>query len=313
MPTNNAEFVLENIFNVRDKVVETQILDDSVAVITGGGSGLGLMAAQALAVNGARVYIIGRTEAKLKRAVEAHGRGIEGSLIALVGDVSRKDEIRPRLRQLLESRIVHELESREEMVDILINNAGIYSNSQKPEGSNAEELKNSLFEAGNATFENWTEVYATNVAAIYFVTTAFLPLLQRASDARPGQSSTVINISSINGMIKESLGRFATNSAKAATIHLTKMLAVEIAKCKLSIRVNSIAPGLFPSELTTGTSDDSQKSPALPAGTCGDISAGRPGNDVDMASAILFAATNQYVNGQIIAVDGGYLVKYGTL
>ncbi|RDA86148.1 hypothetical protein CP532_3045 [Ophiocordyceps camponoti-leonardi (nom. inval.)] len=298
MPTNNAEFVLDNIFNVRDKVVK------QVAVITGGGSGLGLMAAQALAVNGARVYIIGRTEAKLKRAVEAHGQDIKGSLIPLVGDVSRKDEIR---------RLVNELESREEKVDILINNAGIYSNSQKPEGSNARELKKSLFEAENATFQNWTDVYATNVAAIYFVTTAFLPLLQRASDARPGQSSTVINISSINGMIKESLGRFATNSAKAATIHLTKMLAVEIAKCKLSIRVNSIAPGLFPSEITTGTSDDSQKSPPLPPGTCSDISAGRPGNDVDMASAILFAATNQYINGQIIVVDGGYLVKYGTL
>ncbi|PFH62480.1 hypothetical protein XA68_13382 [Ophiocordyceps unilateralis] len=294
MPTNNAEFALDKIFNVTDKV----------AVITGGGSGLGLMAAQALAVNGSRVYIVGRTEAKLKRAVQAHGHDIKGSLIPLVGDVSRKDEVR---------RLVQEIEHREKVVDILINNAGIYSNHQNPEASSAEELKHNLFEAENATFENWTNVYATNVAAIYFVTTAFLPLLQRASDARAGQTSTVINISSINGMIKESLGRFATNSAKAATIHLTKMLAVEIANCKLSVRVNSIAPGLFPSELTTGTSDDSQKSPPLPAGTCSEISAGRPGNDVDMASAVLFAATNQYINGQIISVDGGYLVKYGTL
>lgn len=210
-------------------------------------------------------------------------------------------------------RIVGEIEDREQGVDILINNAGIYSNRQKPEGSNAEEVKQNLFEADNATFENWTDVYATNVAAIYFVTTAFLPLLQRASDARPGHSSTVINISSINGLIKESLSRFASNTAKAATIHLTKMLAVEIANCKLAIRVNSIAPGLFPSEITTGTSDEYQKSPSLPAGTCSEISAGRPGNDVDMASAILFAATNQYINGQIISVDGGYLVKYGTL
>ena len=207
---------------------------------------------------------------------------------------------------------MQEIEAREQFIDILINNAGIYANKQIPEGSTAEEVKQNLFEADNATFENWTEVYATNVAAVYFVTTAFLPLLQRARDQRPGLTSTVINISSINGLIKESLGRFATNSAKAATIHLTKMLAVEIANCKLSIRVNSIAPGLFPSELTAGTSDPCQKS-HLPAGTCSQIFAGRPGNDVDMASAVIFAATNQYINGQIISVDGGYLVKYGTL
>jgi NAD(P)-dependent dehydrogenase (short-subunit alcohol dehydrogenase family) len=211
------------------------------------------------------------------------------------------------------SRLVQELENREQAVDILINNAGIYGNRQTPEGSTAEEVKQNLFEAENSTFDNWTDVYATNVAAVYFVTTAFLPLLQRASESRSGWTSTVINISSINGLIKESLSRFASNSAKAATIHLTKMLAVEIAKCKLPIRVNSIAPGLFPSEITTGISDDTQKSPPLPAGTCSEISARRPGNDVDMASAILFAATNQYINGQIIAVDGGYLVKYGKL
>lgn len=206
-----------------------------------------------------------------------------------------------------------EIERREQFVDILINNAGIYSNQQKPQGADADEVKRNLFEAENATFANWTDVYATNVAAVYFVTTAFLPLLQRASVRRPGQTSAVINMSSINGLVKESLSRFASNAAKAATIHLTKMLAVEIANCKLAIRVNSIAPGLFPSEITTGTSDDCQKSPPLPAGTCGEISAGRPGSDVDMASAVLFAATNQYMNGQIVAIDGGYLVKYGTL
>lgn len=204
------------------------------------------------------------------------------------------------------------MEKRESHIDIVINNAGIYSNRQCPEGSSAEEVRQNLFDVENATFENWNDVYRTNVAAVYFVTTAFLPLLQRASARRPGWTSTVINISSINGLIKESLSRFASNSAKAATIHLTKMLAVEIANCRLSIRVNSIAPGLFPSEITTGSSDQSQKS-VLPPGTCREISAGRPGNDVDFAGAILFAVTNEYINGQIVAVDGGYLVKYGKL
>ncbi|PPJ54319.1 hypothetical protein CBER1_06124 [Cercospora berteroae] len=293
MSTNNDEFELERIFRVQGRV----------AVITGGGSGLGLMAAQALAVNGSKVYIVGRTASKLDRVVQVHGQSIKGSIIPLVADISRKDEI---------TRLVKELEEREPHVDIVINNAGIYSSRQCPEGSNAEEVRRNLFDTENATFENWNDVYRTNVAAIYFVTTAFLPLLQRASDRRPGWTSTVINISSINGLIKESLSRFASNAAKAATIHLTKMLAVEIANCRLSIRVNSIAPGLFPSEITAGSSDQSQKS-TLPPGTCSEISAGRPGDDVDFAGAILFAVTNEYVNGQIIAVDGGYLVKYGKL
>lgn len=65
-----------------------------VALVTGGGSGIGLMAAQALAVNGARVYIVGRTEKKLKAATEAHGKNIPGEIIPLVGDVSDKKDIK---------------------------------------------------------------------------------------------------------------------------------------------------------------------------------------------------------------------------
>lgn len=65
-----------------------------VALITGGGSGIGLMAAQALAVNGARVYIVGRTERKLQTAAEVHGNNIAGGIIPLRGDVSDKDDIK---------------------------------------------------------------------------------------------------------------------------------------------------------------------------------------------------------------------------
>jgi len=294
MSTNNADFQLSNVFNVKCKV----------ALVTGGGSGIGLMATQALAVNGAKVYIVGRTERKLATVVDIHGANIAGEIIAIVGDISDKDDIR---------RLVAEIESRETHLDILINNAGIYSASQKPSGLTPAEVKTNLFEPANATFEDWMSVYRTNVASIYFASTAFIPLLSHTPEHFPGHTATVINISSINGLIKESLSHFASNAAKAATIHLTKMLAVEFAALKLPIRVNSIAPGLFPSEITAGGSRSEDMKSELPAGTCSEIAAGRPGNDIDMAGAVLFAATNMYLDGQIVAVDGGYLVKYGTL
>lgn len=79
--SNNTEFQLGEVFNVKDKV----------ALVTGGGSGIGLMCTQALAVNGAKVYIVGRTEDKLDRVAEIYGKGIAGQIIPIVGDVSTKD------------------------------------------------------------------------------------------------------------------------------------------------------------------------------------------------------------------------------
>ena len=81
--SNNAELTQSNIFNVKDKI----------AVVTGGGSGIGLMITQTLAVNGAKVYIVGRTAEKLETVVEAHGKDISGQIIPITGDVSTKDGV----------------------------------------------------------------------------------------------------------------------------------------------------------------------------------------------------------------------------
>ncbi len=193
-------------------------------------------------------------------------------------------------------------------------NAGRWSNSQTPRGQNAEEVKQNLFEPENATFEDWEGMFRINAGQMYFLTTAFLPLLQRASDRFGPRSSrsTVITITSVSGIVKDSENHFATNASKAGAIHLTKLLAAEIARVGLRIRINSIAPGVFPSEITAGSSGENQKS-ALPEGMLKEIAAGRPGDDRDMASAILFAATNQYLDGQVIVLDGGYLLEKGAL
>lgn len=289
---NNDQFQIGNLFNVKDKV----------ALITGGGSGIGLMATQALAANGAKVYIVGRTEEKLERVASIYGKDIPGSIIPISADISKKEEI---------TRLVSEISSKEKCLCILINNAGIALNSQQTEAKSAEEMSKNLFEDENETFDMWTDTYRTNVPQIFFMTTAFLPLLQKATEHQYGYSGTVINITSISGIVKTSQHHFAYNASKAAAIHVSNMLANEVAQNGLKIRINNIAPGVFPSEMTAGESREDQKS-ELPKEKYEKVPARRPGNDRDMANAVLFMATNQYLNGQTVAVDGGYILHAGS-
>lgn len=146
---NNPEFQLVNLFDVKGKV----------ALVTGGGSGIGLMATQALAVNGAKVYIVGRTE-KLETVAQIYGKDIPGEIIPITADVSKKEEI---------ENLASEISSREKCLCILINNAGIALNTQQTEAKTAEEMSKNLFDDENENFEMWTDTYRTNVPQIYFM------------------------------------------------------------------------------------------------------------------------------------------------
>ncbi|KAJ4158322.1 uncharacterized protein LMH87_008854 [Akanthomyces muscarius] len=274
-----------------------------VAVVTGGGSGIGLMAAQALAANGAKVYIAGRTREKLENASDTHDEQASGQIIPITADVSSKVGI---------TALVEEIERREERVDILMNNAGISSTSGTiAEAKSAQELRKALFDSGDSTFDEWEDVYRTNVTAIFFTTAAFLPLLQRSTDKQAGWSAAVINTTSISGLVKTAQHHFAYNASKAAAQHLTRMLAAEIAAAGLRIRVNSIAPGVFPSEMTAKEESDDRQKSELPKDKVGEIPARRPGKDEDMAQAVLLLASNQYMNGEKVIVDGGYTLTHG--
>ena len=107
--------------------------------------------------------------------------------------------------------------------------------------------------------------------------------------------------------MRNAQGHFSYNAAKGATVHLTKLMSSEFEKTQ--IRVNSIAPGYFPSEMTANESDGNQKSqlPDEKIQEKGHVPAGRAGSDEEMAQAVLFLAKNAYVSGEIIAVDGGVL------
>ncbi|CAK4030890.1 short-chain dehydrogenase like [Lecanosticta acicola] len=289
---NNQDFQLTELFNVNGKV----------ALVTGGGSGIGLMAVQALAVNGAKVYICGRTEEKLDTVAKTYTQDIPGQIIPIVADVSKKDDVK---------KLYSEIAQKEEKLDILVNNAGISTTTVNTEAGSADELKAALFDNEEVTYEDWAAVYSTNVSQIYFMTTAFLPLLQKAAESQHGSSGSVINIASISGQVMTTQHHPQYNASKAAAIHLSRMLAHEVQKNGLTIRINDISPGVFPSEMTTQESGANQKSHIPKEQHEGKTPAARPGNDRDMASAVLFVATNTFLNGQTITVDGGYTLVAG--
>lgn len=280
-------------------------VDGFKAVITGGGTGIGLMITQAIVANGGTAYICGRREEPLKKVAELYsGKGSSkaGQVIPMTCDVTSKDDV---------YRLASEIGSKEPSgIHLLVNNAGIAIEKDTAfsdkdiDFSSAESLAKHLSQAKP---EQWNTTFETNITAQFFTSIAFLPLLAKGTVNTLGYSSSVVNITSIAGLLKTcSTGQFAYATSKAGLIHLTRMLASTFAKCK--VRVNSIAPGLFPSEMTTGESDDKQKSYLHEKGK--NLPAQRTGDDRDIAAAILYLVGPGalFVNGQILHPDGGNLL-----
>ncbi|GAA5878905.1 hypothetical protein JCM8547_007549 [Rhodosporidiobolus lusitaniae] len=287
------EFSAANLFN----------LSGQVAVVTGGGTGLGLSQAKALAANGAKVYITGRRKEVLDKAVEEGGVFPSGgSLHALPMDVTKRESILEGVKVV----------AKEGYLSLLVNNAGIAKgkekNLSKSKSRGVEAYSKAMLAFSEEAFET---VYNTNVASPWFVTGAFLPLLVKAKAANAPAAGalylqSVINLTSISAFTKgDQDGQEIYNSSKAALVSLTDMMATEFADPAIDIRVNSIAPGLFPSEMTTGFPDPNNREAHLAMGYV----TGRPGLPSEMAQTVLFLAANHFIYGQHLIVDGGYLVK----
>ncbi|KAI4241015.1 MAG: hypothetical protein LQ352_007514 [Teloschistes flavicans] len=205
-------------------------------------------------------------------------------------------------------KLVQELSAKEKHLNLLVANAGISGPKGIPSASDAAQLSADLWTAESPP--EWADVFNTNVTAVYFTTLAFLPLLQASQKHHPAhaaRSPSVIVISSMSGLMRHSQGHFAYNAAKGATVHLAKLMSAEFEKA--NVRVNSIAPGYFPSEMTTQSSNEDNKSdlPHEKVKEKGHVPAERPGSDEEMAMAMLFLCRNVYVNGEVIAVDGGVM------
>lgn len=264
---STSELKVSNIFSVKD----------FVCVVTGGGTGIGLMCTQALAANGARVYITGRRMEALENAAKTHSPSDGGQIIP-VGpcDVTKKDDL---------EKLVSDISKKEKHINLLITNAGVSGPKAEPDSSKATELKEKLWQ--NEDFEQWSATFNTNVSSVYFTTVAFLPLLQAGTEAHGPRTASVIVISSMSGIMRLAQGHFSYNAAKGATVHLAKLMSAEFEKTE--IRVNSIAPGYFPSEMTAKESGNDQKShlPDEKVQEKGHTPAQRPGSDEEMAQAVV--------------------------
>ncbi|WWC99642.1 hypothetical protein V866_006546 [Kwoniella sp. B9012] len=273
-----------------------------VAVVTGGGTGLGLVTAAALAANGAKVYITGRRLEPLEQAAkEASPKQGGGQLIPIQADASTKEGIQ-KMREIIESK--------EKWINVLVNNHGVSLGHADPNAveQTPEALSKEMFE--NETFDHWLDAYRINTASYYFTSFAFLPLLSAAKTVgnfpEPGN---ILNLGSVSGICKTSQkGQFSYNANKAATISLSHQLATEFARRDLYVRVNVICPGYFPSGMST-IEDQYQGSSSREYfkqrwGT----PFGRAGNAVDYAQCIFSLISNQYITGAELVIDGGWLL-----
>ncbi|KZT27365.1 short-chain dehydrogenase [Neolentinus lepideus HHB14362 ss-1] len=277
-------------------------LTGRIALVTGGGTGIGLMIAQGFAANGAKVYITGRRREVLDKVV-SEWKG-SGSLVPLVMDATDKESIMKARK---------EVEGQDGRLHILVNNAGqtgprsgFMNDPNAPERKDADTFGLALF--ANESMEAWKDLYAVNTFSIFFTTSAFLGLLDKGSKERTRYTSTVINITSISGVTKLAQNHFCYNSSKAAASHLTKMMATEFALKGFDVRVNSIAPGVYASEMTFLDIEGEEQTNRVGQSLVS-VPLKRAGTAQEMAGTAIYLASPAgcYTNGQEIIIDGGYL------
>ncbi|KAH7319690.1 hypothetical protein B0I35DRAFT_478018 [Stachybotrys elegans] len=268
-------------------------VDGMVALITGGGTGIGLMLAKALAVNGAaKVYIAGRRMEVLEKAAAAIGPNV----IPVQCDVTSKEDLQ---------QVVSLIETEVGYLNVLACNSGITGPQVKPLDPNTtvEEWSSSHFAVD---FAEYTKTFAVNTASVWFTAMACLPLLDKGNKkGNLQQTSQVIVTTSIASFNRKAPGGWAYGQSKAGATLAMKQLAVALPQW--NIRANCICPGLFPSEMTTPLLDAHGGSAGvLPSEA---VPLQRFGKEKEMGGTMLYLASQAggYCNGNIVVIDGGRL------
>ena len=247
-------------------------LNGKTAFITGGGQGIGLACAEALAEAGARV-VIGDRDSKVadsaKAGLKAKGFDVETAVMD-VTDTKRVAEV------------ANDLVARHGKVDILVNNAGI-ARSETP--------------AETVTDEHWLNVIDVNLNGTFWCCREFGKHMLKA------QSGAIVNVGSMSGFIvNKPQEQSYYNASKAAVHHLTKSLAAEWGA--RGVRVNAVAPTYISTPLNAFVKSNPRMYDAWIGGT----PMARMGEVDEIASVVLFLASDaaSLMTGSVVLVDGGY-------
>lgn len=244
-------------------------LDNKTAVVIGGAGGLGEACAIALARQGAKVVVASRNLEKLKSVVDKIKQETGGEAFAIAVDASKEDSL-VNLRD--------EAEKKYGTVDILVNAHGI--NAKMP--------------PLEINFETWDNLFTTNVRGVAMSCKVFGKLMVEKKKGK------IINLSSIRGIRGTNGGNIAYGATKGAVDMITRMFAAEWAA--IPINVNAIAPGVVMTEMSKKNIPPErqkillEKSPASRFATPEDVAG---------ACVYLAAPESDFINGQIIYIDGG--------
>lgn len=247
-------------------VLELFSLTGRVAVVTGAGSGLGAGFAQALAGAGANVVIAGRRPEKLDVTADCV-RASGAECLSVPTDVTRPEDC---------AALIDAATAAFGRVDILVNNAGVShvapATSERP--------------------EDFRSVVDVNLFGAYWAAQACARVMSAGS--------SIINVSSMLGLVKSVLPQAAYAASKSGLIGLTRDLSNQWCRRK-GIRVNAIAPGFVDTDMI------SEMSPATMDQFLATCSMGRVGTQQEIDAAVIFLASpaSGYITGSVIAVDGG--------
>ena len=247
-------------------------LDGKVALISGGARGMGAEEARIFAREGAKV-VIGDISEDDGKAVEAQIAEAGGQALFVRLDVTQEADW---------ANVVDLAVSSFGKLDILVNNAGISSRAF----------------TDDTGIEAWDKIMEVNSKGVFLGSRAAVPKMLEAG------GGSIVNISSIMGLVGSAGGHPAYNASKGAVRIFSKAMAVRHGKD--NIRVNSVHPGFMP-PMASGIAYDQEQR----RGSLEQTPLGREGRIEEVANAVLFLASDEasYITGAELAVDGGFTAK----
>src|SRR4030042_173104 len=247
-------------------------LKGKVAIVTGGGTGIGKAIALEFVKEGAKVAITGRRSNKLQEVVDTIKKN-GGEAIAITGDVSKPSDV---------DRIVKTAVDTYKRLDILVNCAGVLVSA----------------ELAHHTEKIWDETIDINLKGSFLCIQRAVPEMLKQGKGK------IINISSIAGQIGFP-NSVAYCASKGGIMGMTKALAMELAPLK--INVNDLAPG----DTETPLNEHLLKAPEYLRGRVQNTPYGRVGKVSDIAPGAVYLASDEsdFVNGIPLTIDGGLIIK----